>query len=104
VLPLVDPADYARVLESLRAGEVPLAERRRLAAKAFQHVALYDTAIAAYLRDNDAAGAGEGDVSLPDQLTVGMNRLSELRREPAPAGCLLRPGYAGRGPGWPGSR
>ncbi len=71
VLPLVDPNDYGPVLESLRAGEVPLDHRRRLAAKAFQHVALYDTAIAAYLRD--------GDDAFPQSLTIGMNRLSELR-------------------------
>ncbi|RMD72806.1 MAG: bifunctional phosphoribosylaminoimidazolecarboxamide formyltransferase/inosine monophosphate cyclohydrolase, partial [Chloroflexi bacterium] len=50
VLVLVDPTDYAGVLAGLRAGEVPLAERQRLAAKAFAHTAEYDAAIAAYLR------------------------------------------------------
>lgn len=50
VLVLVDPADYDAVLAGLRAGEVPLAERQRLAAKAFAHTAEYDAAIAAYLR------------------------------------------------------
>lgn len=44
VIIVVDPADYAEVAELLKQGEVPLEKRRQLAAKAFQHVALYDTA------------------------------------------------------------
>jgi phosphoribosylaminoimidazolecarboxamide formyltransferase/IMP cyclohydrolase len=71
VLPLVDPADYGPVLETLRAGEVPREQRRRLAAKAFQHVALYDTAIASYLRD--------GEAGLPEAITFGLRKLFELR-------------------------
>ncbi len=39
----------------VRAGEVPAGERRALAAKAFAHVAAYDTTIASYLRGNDGA-------------------------------------------------
>jgi len=70
VLPLVDPADYAPALDALRAGGVWLEERRRLAAKAFQHVALYDTAIAAYLRAGD---------ELPEALSIGMRKLIDLR-------------------------
>ena len=50
VLVVVDPEDYGPLLASLRAGAVAFEERRRLAQKAFQHVALYDTAIASYLR------------------------------------------------------
>ncbi|MEX2032382.1 MAG: bifunctional phosphoribosylaminoimidazolecarboxamide formyltransferase/IMP cyclohydrolase, partial [Dehalococcoidia bacterium] len=48
VLPIIDPADYAGVLAMLRAAGgdpsgVDAPTRRRLAAKAFQHVAHYDT-------------------------------------------------------------
>lgn len=44
---LVDPADYAMVLENIAAtGEVPLGERKRLAGKAYARTAAYDTAIA----------------------------------------------------------
>ena len=71
VLPLVDPADYEPVLEALRAQGVSLEERQRLAAKAFQHVALYDTAIASYLRDD----AGD----LPEAVTIGLRKRFDLR-------------------------
>ena len=49
VLVVSDPGDYADLLAGLRQGDVPVAQRRRLAQKAFQHTALYDTAIAHYL-------------------------------------------------------
>lgn len=51
VLPLVDPADYDTVIDSLRSGAVTMEVRQRLAAKAFAHTAAYDSAIAAYLSD-----------------------------------------------------
>ncbi len=68
VLVLVDPADYAGALDHLRTGNgaadsVSLEFRRRLAEKAFQHTAHYDTAIVQYLRA-DARPSGrvaEGD-------------------------------------------
>ena len=49
VLPVVDPADYPRVLEALKSGEVTRELRRKLAAKVFSHTATYDAAIAQYL-------------------------------------------------------
>lgn len=57
VLIVTEPDDYARVLDLLRASTVSVTERRALAAKAFAHVAAYDTTIAAYLRGNDGAPA-----------------------------------------------
>jgi len=42
---LVDPADYASVLEDLDSGGVTAETRRRLAAKAFSRTAAYDAAI-----------------------------------------------------------
>jgi phosphoribosylaminoimidazolecarboxamide formyltransferase/IMP cyclohydrolase len=51
VIPLVDPADYATILEGLYAGEISFALRRKLAAKTFAHTAAYDAAIAAYLNE-----------------------------------------------------
>jgi len=71
VLPVVDPTDYPRVLELLRAGEVPAGTRRELAAKVFAHTADYDSAIAAYLTPRDEA--------LPTRLQVAMERQQMLR-------------------------
>ena len=71
VLVVVDPEDYQQVLELLHAGEVPLDVRRKLALKAFQHVASYDTAIAQYLR-------AEED-TFPEQFTVPLIKLFDLR-------------------------
>ena len=39
---LVDPADYGWVAEKLGSGDLTLEDRRGLATKAFQHVAVYD--------------------------------------------------------------
>ncbi|MGE3962327.1 MAG: bifunctional phosphoribosylaminoimidazolecarboxamide formyltransferase/IMP cyclohydrolase [Dehalococcoidia bacterium] len=75
VLPVIDPADYGMILEALRGaggdpGGVDAAARRRLAAKAFQHVAHYDTAIAEYLRDEEP---------FPAQITFAGTRREVLR-------------------------
>jgi phosphoribosylaminoimidazolecarboxamide formyltransferase/IMP cyclohydrolase len=51
-----------------------LEERRRLAAKAFQHVALYDTLIAGYLR-----GDVRVDGAWPQELTLGLRKKSAVR-------------------------
>ena len=71
VLVLSDPTDYESVLSALQTEQTDIALRRRLAAKAFQHVAHYDTMIASYLRD-------ASDRS-PQELTVAMERSSTLR-------------------------
>lgn len=71
VIVVVDPADYQPVLEKLRQGDLPLAERKRLAQKAFQHVAVYDTAISQYLRQ-DMGG-------FPDEMTVALRKRYGLR-------------------------
>jgi len=49
VLVVVDPSDYAPILDKLRSRKIGIEERKKLAQKAFQHVALYDTMIAQYL-------------------------------------------------------
>jgi phosphoribosylaminoimidazolecarboxamide formyltransferase/IMP cyclohydrolase len=72
VLPLVDPADYARVLTALDAGTVPEALRRELAAKVFAHTGAYDGAIAAYLGREDAE-------ALPAHLPLALTRHMALR-------------------------
>jgi phosphoribosylaminoimidazolecarboxamide formyltransferase/IMP cyclohydrolase len=71
VLPVIDPADYNDVLDALRGAGAPEEWRRKLAVKTFQHVALYDTAIATYLR-----GAED---PFPDELTLAYRKRHELR-------------------------
>ena len=68
---VVDPGDYGWIGQRLADGQpLTLEERRGLALKAFQHVALYDTAISRYLANGDA---------LPDEFTLGFTRESGLR-------------------------
>lgn len=45
VIVVVDPRDYPRVVDALRAGEVSLELRKELALKAFVHTAVYDATI-----------------------------------------------------------
>src|SRR6478609_3514439 len=62
---VVDPADYAAVLDELRAaGALSAATRRRLARDAFVRIAEYDASIAAWFDEPDAGGGS----SLPDGL------------------------------------
>ena len=71
VLVIVDPADYRRVLEALREGQVTEELRRELAAKVYAHTAAYDTAIAAYLSQDQG--------NLPRYLGFALERLQPLR-------------------------
>ncbi|MFQ5768321.1 MAG: bifunctional phosphoribosylaminoimidazolecarboxamide formyltransferase/IMP cyclohydrolase [Acidobacteriota bacterium] len=51
---LVDPADYDAVLQEFSAsGDTSPASRRRLAARAFRHCAVYDAAVAAWLTESN---------------------------------------------------
>ena len=90
---LVDPADYARVLEEARAGGISAATRFALAKKAFAHTAAYDGAIANYLTSRETP--------YPEVLTLQLHKLQDLRygenphqsaafyREAKPAGGAL---------------
>ncbi len=71
VIVVVDPADYQSVLEKLQSGGLSLADRKRLAQKAFQHVATYDTAISQYLRQDME--------NLPEEMTIALKKRYGLR-------------------------
>lgn len=73
VLPVVDPADYARVLEALRAGAAGPDLRRELAWKAFAHVAAYDSAVAEWLWSQQHPG------DFPPRLTMPLELAQPLR-------------------------
>ncbi|MGH7475235.1 MAG: bifunctional phosphoribosylaminoimidazolecarboxamide formyltransferase/IMP cyclohydrolase [Longimicrobiales bacterium] len=97
VIAVVDPADYARVLEALRAGRVASELRRALAHKVFAHTAVYDGAIAGFL---GAGGGGRGE-EFTELLELSFSKVQELRygenpdqpaafyAEPAPAAGSL---------------
>jgi phosphoribosylaminoimidazolecarboxamide formyltransferase/IMP cyclohydrolase len=69
---VVDPADYAQVLEEIRArGGVSDAGRFALATKAFAHTAAYDGAIANYLSSRGA--------EYPRVLSLQFTKLQDLR-------------------------
>lgn len=70
VLVVVDPDDYAPTLEALRAGEIGITERSKLAQKAFQHVAMYDTAISSYLRPRAEI--------FPTEMTIAVKKVQDL--------------------------
>jgi phosphoribosylaminoimidazolecarboxamide formyltransferase/IMP cyclohydrolase len=63
----VDPADYAAILDELRAndGSTTFATRARLAAKAFAHTARYDTMVSSYLLARRDALAEPFPATLP---------------------------------------
>jgi phosphoribosylaminoimidazolecarboxamide formyltransferase / IMP cyclohydrolase len=69
VLVVVDPGDYDAILKRLRKGDIDSNYRKRLAQKAFQHVALYDTAIAQYLNDE----------AFPEEMTIALKKARGLR-------------------------
>jgi phosphoribosylaminoimidazolecarboxamide formyltransferase/IMP cyclohydrolase len=74
---VVDPADYAAVLDELRSGgDLSSATRRRLARKAFSHTAGYDAAIVDWLDALDADPTGD---PLPRSLHLALDRAQDLR-------------------------
>jgi len=75
VLPVVDPDDYVEIIEILQdvdgnVEKISEQYKRRLAAKAFQHVAHYDSLVAEFLR---------GDDPFPEQLTFAATKIEEFR-------------------------
>jgi phosphoribosylaminoimidazolecarboxamide formyltransferase / IMP cyclohydrolase len=71
VVVLVDPADYDEALDGFAKGEVPQDVRRKLAAKAFQHTATYDTHISRFLRGPDE--------QFPANQTMALRKVQDLR-------------------------
>lgn len=57
---VVEPGQYAEVLQAVRDGGTTPALRRRLAAAAFARIAQYDAAVADWFRRDGATGTGTG--------------------------------------------
>ena len=73
VIVVVDPADYGWIGEKLSQQGMTLEDRRNLAAKAFAHVAVYDSAVTNYLSGLSA------DEEMPETLPLGLNKILGLR-------------------------
>jgi phosphoribosylaminoimidazolecarboxamide formyltransferase/IMP cyclohydrolase len=72
VAAVVDPSDYARVLDEIRNGGAVSAQMRfELAKKVFAHTAAYDGAIANYLASREQG--------FPDTLSLQFTKLQDLR-------------------------
>jgi len=82
---VVDPADYAGILQELAGsqGVISPASRKRLAAKAFAHTASYDTAVAAYLQritgSDDTAAESATESTFPATLDLHFDKRIDLR-------------------------
>ena len=97
VVIVVDPSDYGVVGDMLANGGVSIDQRRRLASKAFQHVAGYDTLISAYLREPDA-NSDDKSALFPEEITFGWNRVAIPRYGENPhqaGGIYATPGETG---------
>ena len=90
--PVVDPADYPRVLAAARAGGTDRALRLELAAKAFAHTAAYDADIVRHLE-----GRRDPGVRFGPYLRLALDRAAPLRygENPHQQAAFYR--YAGAG-------
>ena len=92
VVVLVDPTDYPRISTLLANGEVPQRERKRLAAKVFHHVSVYDSLVSAYLSGQTSSQADntESLEELPAKLTFNWHKVTDLRygENPHQAGAV----------------
>lgn len=78
---IVDPRDYALVVEDLQTqGGLADATRLTLARKAFRHTASYDTAIFSFLSQIDVDGQKKAADSLfPQKFTLELAKIQDLR-------------------------
>ena len=69
---VVDPKDYDKVLEEMKAGGVSRDTKRLLAYKVFEHTAAYDALISRYLREQLGLG-------FPEEFTPTFEKVQDLR-------------------------
>ena len=69
---LVDPADYAKVLDELENGGITKETKFYLMYKVYQHTAYYDTLIANYLREKQG-------IKFPEKLTLAFDMAQSMR-------------------------
>ncbi len=95
---VTDPADYAIVLDEMRAnkGAVSDATRFELAKKAFSHTAAYDSAISNYLTAINADGTRS---AYPAQINFNLAKVQDMRygENPHQSAAFYRDLNAGQG-------
>lgn len=72
VASIVDPSDYTKVIEELKAGEVTAETKFDLCVKVFEHTAAYDALISNYLRQQNGGG-------FPEKLTLTYDKAQDMR-------------------------
>ena len=77
---VVDPSDYAGVIEEIRgAGGLGSATRLALAVKAFRHTCAYDSAVSSYLaRVGPGGELPSGPAPLPETLHLRLSKAADL--------------------------
>ena len=93
VIVVVDPADYASVIDSIDSGEKE-AFNQRMAAKAFRHTAYYDSTISNYLTQKF-----EADPFETESMSFGYRRVQGFRygENPHQKGALYASALNGQG-------
>ncbi|ONI38381.1 bifunctional phosphoribosylaminoimidazolecarboxamide formyltransferase/IMP cyclohydrolase [Candidatus Epulonipiscium fishelsonii] len=71
---IVDPMDYAKVIQELKAGNISRETKLDLAIKVFEYTSAYDTLICNYLQNSRGSKS-----SLPNKFTVTYEKVQDLR-------------------------
>ncbi|MFF2570044.1 bifunctional phosphoribosylaminoimidazolecarboxamide formyltransferase/IMP cyclohydrolase [Streptomyces sp. NPDC058084] len=80
VVVVTDPGSYAAVLQAVKEGGFTLEQRKRFAARAFQHTAAYDVAVASWFAEDYAAADSDSAAGgFPDFLGATFERQHVLR-------------------------
>ena len=69
---IVDPRDYAKVLDELKDGQITKETKFYLMYKVYQHTSYYDTLIANYLREKLG-------IKFPEQFTMAFDKVQDMR-------------------------
>lgn len=69
---IVDPADYAKVVDELKNGGVTLETKKYLQYKVFAHTAVYDSLISNYL-------ASQLGITFPEEVTFAYKKAQDMR-------------------------
>ncbi|WP_280413895.1 bifunctional phosphoribosylaminoimidazolecarboxamide formyltransferase/IMP cyclohydrolase [Nocardia carnea] len=95
---VVDSGDYDQVRKAVAEGGFTLAERTALAAKAFQHTASYDVAVATWMAET-LTESSTGDTEFPAWIGGSWQRSAVLRygENPHQAAALYTGGSGDRG-------